>query len=72
MSASSNYELLEQESAINFRNEIDNTNCKHVVYLSGIVNESALSKHLSSRKNVETELGKGKYNLTGVYIFQLD
>jgi len=64
MSASSNYELLEQESAINFRNEIDTTNCKHVVYLSGIVNESALSKHLSSRKNVETELGKGKYNLT--------
>ena len=59
MSASSNYHLLEEESAVNFRGAINKTDAKHVVYLSGIVNESALSKHLSSRKNVETELGKG-------------
>jgi len=64
MSASSNYHLLEQESAVNFRDAINKTNAKHVVYLSGIVNESALSKHLSSRKNVERELGKGSYSLT--------
>ena len=37
---------------------------KHVVYLSGIVNEDNLSKHLSSRKKVEEILYKGNYNLT--------
>ena len=64
MSASSDYPLLEQKSAENFRNAINKTKVKHVVYLSGIVNESDLSKHLASRKNVEIELGKGNYHLT--------
>ncbi len=64
MSASSDYESLEKESAVNFREAMSKTEIEHVVYLSGIVNESALSKHLASRKNVETELGKGNYNLT--------
>lgn len=64
MSASSDYQDLEQKSAINFKNSIDKTEAKHVVYLSGIVNETALSEHLASRKNVETELAKGNYNFT--------
>lgn len=64
MSASSDYYILEKESAYNFKNEIDKTKAKHVIYLSGIINEAQLSKHLSSRKNVEEELAKGKYNLT--------
>lgn len=64
MSSSTDYEALEQTSAINFREGINDKAVKHVVYLSGIVNESALSKHLSSRKNVELELGKGSYHLT--------
>lgn len=64
MSSSKDYKSLEAQSAINFRNAIDKTNARHVVYLSGIVNEEELSKHLSSRKNVEEELSKGKYNLT--------
>ena len=64
MSASSNYKSLEQKSAINFRNAINKTSLEHVVYLSGIVNESELSEHLASRKIVEQELGKGKYSLT--------
>ncbi len=64
MSSSSDYQSLELQSAVNFRKAIDKTDVKHVVYLSGIVNESALSQHLSSRKNVETELGKGSYHLT--------
>ena len=64
MSASSDYKLLEQESAENFRNAMNKTNVNHVVYLSGIVNESVLSEHLASRKNVETELSKGNYHLT--------
>ena len=64
MSSSSNYHILEKDSATNFKNELNKTKVQHVVYLSGIINESELSQHLSSRKNVELELGKGKYNLT--------
>jgi len=64
MSASSDYQSLEQESAINFRNAINETQVNHVVYLSGIINEAELSKHLSSRKTVEIELQKGNYNFT--------
>lgn len=64
MSTTSDYQKMEADSAINFRNAMDQTGVKQVVYLSGIVNEEALSKHLASRKNVELELGKGKYYLT--------
>lgn len=64
MSTSADYMTLEKESAINFREALDKTRAQHVVYLSGIINESELSKHLTSRKNVEIELGKGRYNFT--------
>jgi len=64
MSSSSDYHQQEQESAENFRNAMTQTSIRHVVYLSGIVNESTLSKHLASRKNVESELGKGNYDFT--------
>ena len=64
MSASSDYQKLELESAENFREAMESTSVKHVVYLSGIINEDELSKHLTSRKNVEEELAKGSYNFT--------
>ena len=64
MSASDDYAKLEELSAKAFCSRISKTNAKHVVYLSGIVNESNLSEHLTSRKNVEMELGKGRYHLT--------
>jgi uncharacterized protein YbjT (DUF2867 family) len=64
MSTSKNYAELEKKSAINFREAIDKTSAKQVIYLSGIVNSQTLSKHLNSRKNVEIELSKGKYALT--------
>ncbi|MFT4778775.1 MAG: hypothetical protein ACJAU0_001927 [Flavobacteriales bacterium] len=64
MSSSGDYSALEETSAINFREALQKTNVNHVVYLSGIVNETELSKHLESRKNVEIVLGKGTYNLT--------
>ena len=64
MSSSTDYTKLEFESACNFREAIDQTSAKQVIYLSGIVNEDELSEHLSSRKNVEVELQKGKYHLT--------
>ncbi|MCW2119739.1 SDR family oxidoreductase [Flavobacterium sp. 7A] len=66
MSASSDYETLEQQSATNFCAALEKTNIQHVVYLSGIVNESDLSAHLSSRKNVEEILAKGKYHFTAL------
>ena len=64
MSTSKKYEELEKESAINFREELNKTTVKQVIYLSGIVNSQTLSKHLTSRKNVESALSKGKYPLT--------
>lgn len=64
MSSSSDYKSLEQQCAVNFREAMNNTELNHVMYLSGIVNETNLSEHLSSRKNVEIELKKGDYHLT--------
>jgi len=58
------FEQLEAESARNFSEYIDKTNCRQVIFLSGISNEKKLSKHLSSRKNVEDILKKGKTALT--------
>lgn len=66
MSASSEYQVLEQKSAINFRDALNQTKVKHVVYLSGIVNESELSDHLASRKTVEDELKEGQYDFTAL------
>lgn len=66
MSSTSDYSELERQSAINFRETINATSAKQVIYLSGIVNSQTLSKHLNSRKNVEIELGKGRYALTTV------
>jgi uncharacterized protein YbjT (DUF2867 family) len=64
MSVSDNYQALEKKSAINFKNALSKTAVQQVIYLSGIVNESALSKHLSSRKTVEEELDSAHYSLT--------
>lgn len=64
MSASDKYHILEKKSAVNFREALDTTDVTQVIYLSGIVNESNLSKHLLSRKQVEQELEKGKYHFT--------
>ncbi|WCO00542.1 SDR family oxidoreductase [Psychroserpens ponticola] len=65
MSNSSNdFESLEERCAINFKNYIETTNAKQVIYLSGITNETNLSKHLQSRKNVEDCLKSDAYGLT--------
>ncbi len=64
MASSGNYQKMEQLSAENFRMAIERTCVQQVIYLGGIVNEDKLSQHLESRKNVENELRKGKYNLT--------
>lgn len=66
MSTSADYQQMELDSAVNFREAMQDTSVEHVVYLSGIVNESELSTHLASRKNVELELQKGAYNFTAL------
>ena len=55
---------LEQTSAENFKQRIEQTTARQVIYLSGIVNEEHLSKHLSSRKNVEQILSTSSFELT--------
>jgi uncharacterized protein YbjT (DUF2867 family) len=64
MASSSNYEVLERQSAVNFTTALNKTNVNQVIYLSGVINQGHLSKHLSSRKNVGIELEKGDFNLT--------
>ena len=64
MSASSDYQKLEEISATNFKDAINATNARQVIYLSGIVNEDELSNHLKSRKNVEDILSENKFSLT--------
>lgn len=61
---SSDFENMEQDCAENFKARIEKTKARQVIYLSGIVNENELSKHLSSRKNVETILSQGSFALT--------
>ncbi|SDX25837.1 Uncharacterized conserved protein YbjT, contains NAD(P)-binding and DUF2867 domains [Lutibacter oricola] len=62
--SSSEFHILEQQCALNFKTYIENTSAKQVIYLSGITNDTKLSKHLLSRKNVETTLISEKYALT--------
>jgi len=66
MSTSKDYKNLEEKSAKKFQEKISLTSAKHVIYLSGIVNESNLSEHLLSRKKVEDILEKGSYNFTSL------
>jgi uncharacterized protein YbjT (DUF2867 family) len=58
------FEKMEEISAINFKNSIQKTRAQQVIYLSGIVNEDSLSKHLTSRKHVEEILASASYSLT--------
>ena len=64
--ATKDYLKTELDCAVNFRESLAKTNIKHLIYLSGIVNEKTLSKHLISRRNVEQELSTGKYNFTSI------
>lgn len=62
--SNTSFESLEQTCARNFKNLVDATNCKQVIYLSGISNEANLSKHLQSRLQVEHTLKSRHYALT--------
>ena len=58
------FEKLERISATNFKNRIQETKARQVIYLSGIINDQKLSKHLKSRKLVEEILASGSFHLT--------
>lgn len=58
------FEILEARCAENFTSRLEQTAVKQVIYLSGIINETNLSKHLSSRKKVEQVLSGNKFALT--------
>tara|TARA_R110001632_G_scaffold63318_2_gene151413 strand:- start:70215 stop:71636 length:1422 start_codon:yes stop_codon:yes gene_type:complete len=58
------FHKLEEICADNFKNALEKTAVKQVIYLSGITNDTKLSKHLLSRKNVENTLASSQYALT--------
>ncbi|MBS1516469.1 MAG: SDR family oxidoreductase [Bacteroidetes bacterium] len=58
------FEILEKKSAENFCKRIQKTDTKQVIYLSGIINDQNLSKHLESRKSVEKILSSADFHLT--------
>lgn len=62
----SDFEKLESAAAENFLNMLKETSAKQIIYLSGITNENKLSRHLSSRKNVETILRQGNTPVTTI------
>ncbi|MGI9547594.1 MAG: NAD(P)H-binding protein, partial [Flavobacteriaceae bacterium] len=55
---------MEAITARHFNEYVVETKIEQVIYLSGIVNDDQLSKHLWSRKNVEQILSEGTYELT--------
>lgn len=64
MAQNKDFADLESSSARNFIGVLNNTNCKQVVYLSGITNDENLSVHLQSRRHVEDVLKAGNAALT--------
>ncbi|KQR67702.1 SDR family oxidoreductase [Pedobacter sp. Leaf176] len=55
-SGGSEFDDMERQSSSNFASAIKKTNCKQIIYLTGIANDEHLSKHLGSRLAVEEEL----------------
>ncbi|HDZ06507.1 hypothetical protein LCGC14_0052810 [marine sediment metagenome] len=63
-SSTQDFDEMEARTAENFNKYVAETQIEQVVYLSGIVNDDNLSKHLQSRKNVEDILYQGDFKLT--------
>lgn len=63
-SSTQDFDEMEAKTAKNFNKYVADTQIQQVIYLSGIVNDNNLSKHLQSRKNVEDILYQGDFNLT--------
>ena len=65
-STKGDFEELEEQSARNFLKLVEQTQVQQIIYLTGIINEKKLSKHLTSRKNVEQVLSKSRVPLTTI------
>ncbi|MBC7866722.1 MAG: NAD(P)H-binding protein, partial [Gloeobacteraceae cyanobacterium ES-bin-316] len=66
MSGAADFEDMEAETAKNFLTFIQKTKCRQIVFLTGIVNEQHLSRHLASRMKVEQILSEGTVPLTAL------
>ncbi|MEO6315943.1 MAG: SDR family oxidoreductase [Chitinophagaceae bacterium] len=64
MKEGASFDDTEKKVASGFLHLLSTTRCQQVIYLSGIVNEKQLSKHLSSRLAVEKMLRAGKIPAT--------
>jgi len=62
--SATDFEQLEEQCALNFKSRLAQSTVRQVIYLSGIVNDQQLSKHLQSRMNVEQLLQSPAYGLT--------
>jgi uncharacterized protein YbjT (DUF2867 family) len=62
--SSKDFSDLELKSAQNFVKALKVTACRQVIYLTGIVNDADLSKHLTSRLSVEKELIESNISYT--------
>ncbi|RNL52406.1 SDR family oxidoreductase [Pedobacter jejuensis] len=60
----SEFDDMEKKSAENFSKALQRTNCKQIIYLTGIANDEHLSKHLGSRLAVEEQLKASKIACT--------
>lgn len=63
-SSTEDFDKLEALSAHHFNAYMVRLMVKQVIYLSGIVNDPNLSKHMNSRNNVENILYQGNFKLT--------
>jgi uncharacterized protein YbjT (DUF2867 family) len=63
-SSQEDFTRIESDSAKNFVELVNRSTAKQIIYLSGIVNDDALSSHLLSRKNVEDILKTSKVPAT--------
>ena len=61
---SEKFEHLEKLAALNFRDFVNKSSAKQVIYLSGLANDIHLSKHIASRRKVEDILKSGEYATT--------
>ncbi len=58
------FQKLESQAAKNFKDRMQQTRLRQLIYLSGITNADTHSKHLNSRRQVEEILRSNRYQLT--------
>lgn len=62
--SATSFSTLEATCAEHFKDHLAKTTARQIIYLSGLANESGLSTHLASRKQVETILHTGSVPVT--------